>query len=355
MRKIIGASQQKLDWTTSRGSKREISMIYSLAVIIYLVTIIKAPAFLSGSKVLSVFVFASFLGIFGLAQMLVLLIGGVDLSLPWTMNMSAILVAFLPHSGAALMFAVLVALGSGALVGLLNGIGIAFIGIPPIIMTLGMNGLVQGVIDVLTHGQGFLNAPATIHRLASGAIVGLPILVLGWAMVAVIAIFLLSWTASSAKLYAVGNSIEVSRLSGIGIRRVLLGAYTIDGLLAAFGGILLGGFIGQSYLGMGNPYLFTSVAAAVVGGVSIYGGSGGYAGVIGGALTLTASGYLFAAFRLGPGASDVGFGVLVVAIVALAVARRSTERGILPNLWRSKSIGREIKTHVESSSSEAGG
>lgn len=329
MRGTTAIQRQKLDWTSSRGGRREVSMIYVLAAVMYLVSIVRAPAFFSGGKIISVFVLASFLGVLGLAQMIVLLVGGVDLSLPWTMNMSAILIAFLPHSGSEFIFALIVALGSGVAVGVLNGIGVAFIGIPPIIMTLGMNGLVQGAIDVLTHGQGFLNAPRAMRDLGSGSILGLPTLVVVWVIVAVVAVFLLSRSSGAAKLYAIGNSSEVSRLSGISVRRVLLGAYMVDGLLAAFGGILLGGYIGQSYLGMGNPYLFTSVAAAVVGGVSIYGGGGSYLGVIGGALTLTASGYLFAAFGLGAAASDVAFGVLVVVIVALAVARRSENRSLL--------------------------
>ena len=100
-----------------------------------------------------------------------------------------------------------------------------------------------------------------------------------------------------------------------------------DGLLAAFAGVLLCGYVGESYLGMGDPYLFTSVAAAVIGGVSIYGGRGSYVGVIGGALTLTLLGYLFAAFSLGQAASDVAFGIIVAFVVGVSGARRLSGGG----------------------------
>jgi ribose transport system permease protein len=191
---------------------------------------------------------------------------------------------------------------------------VAVIGISPIIMTLGMNGLVEGIVDVVTNGAGFLNAPSWVGTLGSGSTLGAPNILIAWGLVAIVAVVVLEHTTLGARLYASGSSSTASLFAGLRVRRVLITAYAVDGLVATFGGILLCGYVGESYL-------FMSVAAAVIGGVSIYGGRGSYVGVIGGALTLTLLGYLFAAFSLGQAPSDVVEGVILAVVVAIAGAR----------------------------------
>jgi ribose transport system permease protein len=297
-------------------------LVYGFAAIIYLVTGLRSPSFVTGGKLESVFVLASVLGVLALAQQVVLVLGGVDLSLPWTMNMGAVFIAHFPHGNAAQSLEGLVAtLACGLAVGLANGIGVAVIGISPIIMTLGMNGLVEGIVDVVTNGAGFLNAPSWVGTLGSGSTLGAPNILIAWGLVAIVAVVVLEHTTLGARLYASGSSSTASLFAGLRVRRVLITAYAVDGLVATFGGILLCGYVGESYLGMGDPYLFMSVAAAVIGGVSIYGGRGSYVGVIGGALTLTLLGYLFAAFSLGQAPSDVVEGVILAVVVAIAGAR----------------------------------
>ena len=314
----------KLSWVHADGPRNTVVLVYALAAVIYFITGLQSPAFFTGKKLESVFVLASVLGVLGLAQQIVLVLGGVDLSLPWTMNMGAVLVASLPHGGGVQsVVGLVVTLGCGLGVGLLNGLGVAVVGISPIIMTLGMNGLVEGVLDIVTNGAGFLNAPNWVVALGSGSTLSIPNILIAWAVVAIIAVAVLGRSTQGARLYATGSSLTASRFVGLRVRRVLLTAYALDGVLAAFAGILLGGYVGESYLGMGDPYLFMSVAAAVIGGVSIYGGRGSYVGVIGGALTLTLLGYLFAAFSLGQAASDVGEGVILAVVVGISGARRS--------------------------------
>ncbi|MGO9962288.1 MAG: ABC transporter permease [Acidimicrobiales bacterium] len=315
--------RRELTWIWADGSPSAVILIYCLAAVIYLITGIRSPGFFTGGKLLSVFVLASVLGVLALAQQLVLILKGVDLSLPWTMNMGAVLIAYFPHRGfGESVESLCLTLLCGLAVGLVNGFGIVVVGISPIIMTLGMNGLVQGTLEVLTNGQGFIAAPSWVVTLGSGSTISVPNILIAWGVIAVVAVVVLGKTTAGARLLAVGSSDNVARYSGLRIRRVTFAAYAIDGLLAAFAGILLCGFVSESYLGMGDPYLFLSVAAAVVGGVSIYGGQGSYIGVIGGALTLTLLTYLFAAFNLGVAASDVAFGVMVGLVVAIAGLRR---------------------------------
>jgi ribose transport system permease protein len=329
--------RRELTWIWADGSPSAVILIYCLAAIIYLITGIRSPGFFTGGKLLSVFVLASVLGVLALAQQLVLILKGVDLSLPWTMNMGAVLIAYFPHRGLGeSVESLCLTLLCGLAVGLVNGFGIVVIGISPIIMTLGMNGLVQGTLEVLTNGQGFIAAPNWVATLGSGSTLSVPNILIAWGVIAIVAVVVLGRTTAGARLLAVGSSGNVARYSGLRIRRITFAAYAVDGLLAAFAGILLCGFVSESYLGMGDPYLFLSVAAAVVGGVSIYGGQGSYIGVIGGALTLTLLTYLFAAFSLGVAASDVAFGVIVGLVVAIAGLRRRARvrgsRAVLPFL-----------------------
>jgi ribose transport system permease protein len=311
--------KSRVSWVRADGPRYAVFLVYGFAAVIYLITGLKSPSFLTGGKLESVFVLASVLGVLALAQQVVLIVGGVDLSLPWTMNMGAVLIAHFPHATAAQSIEGVVAtLACGLAVGLANGFGVAVVGISPIIMTLGMNGLVQGVVDVVTNGAGFLNAPSWVGTLGSGSTLGAPNILIAWGAVAIVAVVVLGNTTLGARLYATGSSSTASTFAGLRVRRVLIAAYAVDGLVATFGGILLCGYVGESYLGMGDPYLFMSVAAAVIGGVSIYGGRGSYIGVIGGALTLTLLGYLFAAFALGQAPSDVAEGVIVVLVVAIA-------------------------------------
>jgi ribose transport system permease protein len=318
----------KLSWVRADGPSHTVYLVYGLAAVIYFVTALKSPAFFNGGKIESVFVLASVLGVLALSQQLVLILGGVDLSLPWTMNMGAVLIAYFPHTGGLQSIGGLVAtLGCGLAVGLVNGFGVAVVGISPIIMTLGMNGLVEGLVQVLTNGQGFLNAPNWVRTLGSGSTLAVPNILIAWGVIAILAVVVLGRTTSGARLYATGSGKTASLFAGLRVKQIIFTAYTFDALLATFAGILLCGYVGESYLGMGDPYLFTSVAAAVIGGVSIYGGQGSYIGVIGGALTLTLLGYLFAAFDLGQAASDVAFGLIVALVVGVSGARRLTGRG----------------------------
>lgn len=203
--------QRGLSWIWADGSPGAVVLIYGLAGVIYLITGIRSQGFFTGGKLLSIFVLASVLGVLALAQQLVLILGGVDLSLPWTMNMGAVLIAYFPHSGAGeSTLALLATLGCGLAIGLLNGFGIVVVGISPIIMTLGMNGLVQGLLEVLTNGQGFLAAPNWVVTLGSGSTLSVPNILIAWGVIAIVAVVVLGRTAAGARLYATGISASAA-------------------------------------------------------------------------------------------------------------------------------------------------
>jgi ribose transport system permease protein len=297
---------------------RLIILAYVAMVALLLITALFSPGFLSESNLRSTVVLAAFVGIVGLGQTFVIIGGGIDLSLPWVLNCAAIIMTLLANGqDMPLLWVAPLVLTGGAAIGLVNGIGVAAFGVPPIIMTLAANVILQGLILVYTGGSPTPSAPPLIQFLAVGRLGPLPVIAFIWAVLALIAWVLLSKAAFGRHLYALGTSAKVAEFSGVPTLRTTILTYTISGLTAALGGMLLTGYSGQAYLGMGDPYLFTSIAAVAIGGASILGGSGHYIGTIAGALVLTILGGLLPALNLSSGALLVVYGAVILLTVSL--------------------------------------
>lgn len=298
---------------------RSILFAYLGLILLLLLTGVVAPGFLSPTHFRSLAVLAAFIGIVALGQTFVVIGGGIDLSVPWVLNSAAVLMTLLAHGqDAPLIWVAPLLLVGGALVGVVNGLGVGLFGVPPIIMTLAVNVILQGGILVYTGGAPPATAPAAIQFLAVGRLAGFPVIVLIWMALAIVATLLLSKTAFGRYLYAVGSSATVAEFSGVPTLRTSVGAYALSGFTAALAGMLLTGYSGQAYLGMGDPYLFTSIAAVAIGGASILGGSGHYIGTIAGALVLTVLTGLLPALNLSNGALLVVYGAVILVTVALA-------------------------------------
>jgi ribose transport system permease protein len=309
---------------------RLIVLAYVAMIVLLLVTAIFSPGFLSVSNLRSTLVLAAFVGIVAFGQTFVIIGGGIDLSLPWVLNCAAIIMTLLAGSqDGTLAWVIPVVLLGGIAVGLVNGVGVAIFGVPPIIMTLAVNVILQGLILVYTGGSPTPPAPPLIQYLAVGRLAGFPVIGYLWVLLTVIAWILLSKAPFGRQLYALGTSASVAELSGIPTTRTMILTYTISGLTAALAGILLTGYSGQAYLGMGDSYLFTSIAAVAIGGASILGGSGHYIGTIAGALVLTILSGLLPALNLSSGALLIVYGAVILVTVALGSERLADMGAIL--------------------------
>lgn len=267
----------------------------------------------------SLLVLSSFLVILALGQGATILTGGLDLSVPWMIGFIGILTAGLIRGDdMTAIWAVPLGLALGLAFGAVNGLGIVLLGLPPIVMTLAMNGVLQGAALLYSNGtpSGFA-APAE-RWLMTGHFAGPTPVV--WFLVAfvIFSLLLLNRTVFGRRIYAVGNSRLVARLSAVGVGRTLIGVYALSGFCSALVGILLSGFSGQASLGMGDDYLLPSIAVVVVGGALITGGRGHYLGMLGGVLLLTALSTLLAGTTLPSAMRDIVFGlVLLSAVLAL--------------------------------------
>jgi ribose transport system permease protein len=316
---------------------RAILLAYLGMIILLLLTSLIAPGFLSTTHLRSTAVLAAFIGIVALGQSFVIIGGGIDLSVPWVLNCAAVLMTLLAASqDAPLVWIVPLILAAGALVGMINGLGVAVFGVPPIIMTLAVNVILQGGILVYTGGAPTSTAPPAIQFLAVGRIGGFPVVLVIWIALAVLATVLLSKTAFGRHLYAVGSSATVAEFSGVPTFRTTVIAYTLSGFTAALAGMLLTGYTAQAYLGMGDPYLFTSIAAVAIGGASILGGSGHYIGTIAGAFVLTILTGLLPALNLSNGALLIVYGAVILVTVSLASEAVSGLFVALPRFGLSK-------------------
>ncbi|WP_223475154.1 ABC transporter permease [Oricola indica] len=298
---------------------RAVLLAYGAVVLLLLVTAAFSPGFLSAANIRATLVLAAFVGIVALGQTFVIIGAGIDLSIPWVLNTAAILMTMLCASeNLPLLWVMPLMLALGGGIGLFNGVGVAYFGVPAIIMTLATNVMLQGLILVFTGGSPTPLAPDAIRFLAVGQLGQVPVIVVIWAVLGVAATVLLSKMSFGRHLYALGGNETVAEFSGVPTRRTKILTYVGSGMTAAFAGMLMTGYSGQAYLGMGDPYLFTSVAAAAIGGASILGGTGHYVGTVAGALVLTILTGLLPALNLSSGALQVVYGAVILITVALS-------------------------------------
>ncbi len=297
------------------SQNRSLLIPYGLILLLLVAAAIRAPGFVSISNLSQQLVLASYLGVIAGGQTLVILTGGIDLSIAWNLNLSAILLTQLSEQ-MPIFWATVAALGCASLVGLLNGLGIAYLRIPSLVMTLGMNAVLAGVTLVYTNGSPQGDAPQFSRDVAVGKIGGaVPWALIFWAIFSAAVIFLLRRTVYGKRLYAVGNNPKAAYLSGVPVRWVLVLTYTLCGLCAGLGGIMLTGYSQQSYLGMGDLYVLPAIAAVVVGGTSILGGSGGYTGTIAGAITVVLLQNVLQIVGIQPAGQQILYGLIILLML----------------------------------------
>ncbi len=318
-------SRGRWSWRSLGTLERTIVMAYGFAIALFVVGDIISPGFDAARHILTVLIIASFVGYVGIGQTLVILTGGIDLSIAYLMNASAVFLTGLTAARIASPDVVLPMVAvAGALVGLLNGLGIVLFNIPPLVMTLGMNSVLEGIVLVYTNGTPTGQAPHLIQYLVNGHWGPIPVDLVVWAILTVAVEVMLSRSVFGRHIYAIGNSVTASYLSGINVSRTLIGTYTLAGFFSGLSGIFLTGFAGYSYLGMGDAYLLPSIAVVVIGGASILGGRGKYLGSIAGAIVITVLTTLLTILNMPVAARDVLYGLVILAALLIYGRERAS-------------------------------
>ncbi|HWH84732.1 MAG TPA: ABC transporter permease [Burkholderiaceae bacterium] len=283
--------------------------------------------FSSTTNLKSMLVFAAFLGLACVGQTLVALLGGLDLSIPFVIGASNVGLLYLIGLGVPSWMAVIIIILLGAAIGFVNGILSFRLQGQALILTLGVGFAVSGAIQIITSigtafaGNVFGTVPDWLRNLAAmnGRTFGLnlPPVILIWAVVAIVLIWGLKNTTYGRQLYALGgNRTSASRVL-ISERRYWVGVYMISGAISALTGSLLLGWSGGGFIGVGQPYLFMTLAAVVIGGTSLLGGNGGYGFTVIGVCVLQ----VLTSFLVGIGLKyewqQFIFGILILPMVAL--------------------------------------
>ena len=293
---------------------------YFIVVLLFVMISILRPGFASGSHVKVLLLEASIIGIAAIGQTFVILTGGIDMSVPWLFTAGAMAAYISGRTEMASIVVILLILLGGFALGMINGTAVAYLGVPAIVMTIGLNTILQGSVTGLTSGAVNGVAPDIIYTLATGSVANIPYGFILWMGLTVIVMLVLRKTKYGRSLYALGNSRGVVFFSGIQRKRVEALAYGVSGMCAALAGMLMVGKTGSAYLGMGNPLQFQSIAAVALGGVSMAGGSGSYMGTVAGSMTIAVLLAVLTALNLSPALQQIFYGlILFVAILAATI------------------------------------
>ncbi len=293
---------------------------FACIVLLLVVGSVYSTSFLSPEYLLQQLKVASFLGVIATGMMLVILLGQIDLSVPWVVAVGAMMAcAAAAHGTAGLVLAIPFGILCGVAIGVVNGIGVAYLRIPSMIVTLATNAVAQGLMVLYTGGFSPQDsASAAMRWLATGFLLpGVPNAVVVWAVVGTAMACTLSRTSFGRIVYAIGNRERAAYLSGVDTRRIVMIAFAVSGGLSAFGGVLLAGYASKAAQSMGDAYLLPSIAAVVLGGASILGGKGSYLGTVAGVVLITLLQSILSVMQMPEAGRQVTYGVVIVAMLLL--------------------------------------
>lgn len=293
---------------------------FACIVILLLLGSLYSRSFLSPEYLLQQLKVASFLGVIATGMMLVILLGQIDLSVPWAVAAGAMMAcAAAAYGPVGVALAIPFGVLCGVAIGIVNGIGVAYLRIPSMIITLATNAVAQGLMVVYTGGFSPQDsATAAMRYLATGfTIPGVPNAVIIWALIGAAMVFVLTRTSFGRAVYGIGNRERAAYLSGIDTRRIVMIAFAVSGGLSAFGGVLLAGYASKAAQSMGDAYLLPSIAAVVLGGTSILGGRGSYLGTVAGVILITLLQSILSVMQMPEAGRQIIYGVVIVAMLLL--------------------------------------
>lgn len=291
----------------------------ALVLLVWIGAGLALPGFTSWGHIRYLLELAAVIGIAAAGQTLVVLKGGIDLSTGAVMTVSAILLPLIsPAWDVTGATGILVTLGLATGIGTLNGLGAVALKVPPIIMTLAMATLLQGLLVIVAGGSAVTVSNPSVTWLGSARPLGLPAGVWLWAAVAIGMVVLLSRGVAGPRILALGANARAAVLSGVREGSQTVGVFAASGLFSGLAGVLLLGMNRQGYVGIGEPYVLTSIAAVVLGGTSILGGRGSYVGTIPGALLLVTASALITMVDASAGWRNIMFGALILGLLLVS-------------------------------------
>jgi len=264
------------------------------------------------------------IAVIAIGESFVIMVAGIDLSVGAVLALSSVLsVGLVNDFGLPVAAAIAASLGAGALIGLINGLNVTLTKIPALIATLAMLTVTRGLAFIYSGGQNIAPVRDLYIRLQATRILGIPIIILFTLALGIVAHFVLTKTRFGRSIYATGGNPVAARLSGIRVNRVIVLAYTISGVLAALGGLMITARLEAGAATAGQGTELTVISAVVIGGVSLFGGEGKIAGVLLGVLLLGLVQNAINLLNVPPNYDYVVSGFVIAVAAALDVYRRN--------------------------------
>lgn len=273
------------------------------------------PSFLTFGNVTNLLRQTAIIGVLAVGQTIVIITKGIDLSVGSVLAFTNIVTAQLLAAGTPLFVAILAALAVGGLIGLFNGVLVHDAGITPFIVTLGSLTIFRGATLVASDAEIITGLPGALSRLAYTNIVGIPLMVYVLFLVVLIGAVVIRYTVFGRNLFSVGSNIEAARLSGVNVRLTIYGAYIFSGVLAGLAGVLTVARLSSGVPTAGVTFELDSIAAAVIGGASLFGAQGSVIGALIGATIMSSMRNAGNLMGIQPFYLQIAIGVVLLAVV----------------------------------------
>ena len=313
-------SSPVVDWLKSQYA------LYILVALLLVATITRGSIFWGGTNLTNLLLQMSIIGVVVLGELIVVLTGGIDISVGSALGLAAVIAAGL-FGGPSVFLGLVVAVIIGGIVGAVNGWLVAFRGLEPFIVTLGMLALARGL--VYAYGNGIpINpaAAASYAKFGQTTIIGIPVLAIIWILMVLLIAFLLYRTVWGRRVYAIGSNIEAARSSGIPVKTTLWSVYILAGLLVGLGGWMFLGRFASGTSTAGNLLELEAIAAVVIGGARLSGGFGKVFGAVVGTIIFAVIANLLSLLNVSTFLQDAFRGALILVAVTLATVQFSRRR-----------------------------
>ncbi len=278
-----------------------------------------SPGFASLEQIQRLLIVAALLGIVAAGQNLVILGGreGIDLSVGGVVSLSAIIAGnLMDGANGGILPAIVACLLTGAFFGLINGLGVTLLRIAPLVMTLGMLGVLQGLLVVVRQGiPSGRAAPGLSEFVSQPFLLGLPGIIWLWVAIGLLMAFILRRTVYGYRIYAIGSNEQAARAVGVPTRLIRISLFMASGVFAALTGICLLGYSGSSFSNVGEQYMLPSIIAVVFGGTPLSGGKGGYTGTMAGAVLLIILQSILTTVNIDESGRQMVFGVTLLILM----------------------------------------
>lgn len=300
-------------------SLRPILIACGLVVMLLIAGELVSPGFASPDQIMRLSIVAALLGIVAAGQNLVIIGGreGIDLSVGGVVSLSALIAGNVMNgSDAGLFPAIVTCVAVGAFFGLLNGVGVTVLRIPPLVMTLGMLGVLQGLLVVVRNGiPSGLAAPALSEFVSQPQLFGLPGIIWLWLLTGVAMAGLLTRTVFGHRIFAIGANEPAARVAGVPTKLIRTLLYVASGVFSAIAGLCILGYSGSSFANVGGQYMLASIIAVVLGGTPLSGGRGNYTGTMVGALLLVVLQGLLTTLSIDEAGRQIIFGSALIILL----------------------------------------